>query len=332
MPAEEQPPMRIGAFIHPELPLAAAARRLEELGFDYAAVADHVAFHAPTTNAFVALGVAAGATERIGLLSAIALLPLYPAMIAAKLTAELAYHSGGRFELGVGVGGEYPPEFEACGVPVKERGARTDESLEVIRRLLTEERVSFEGRFSTLRDVTLSPRPQRPPDVWVGGRKAPAMERAARYGEVWMPYLYSPAQLADSTRTIRARARELGRDPSGISAALFAWIRIDDDRDRAVRLAADRLSAMYGTDMSVPAERYVLAGSVEEILGRLAEYRRAGLERLILSTLATDPAEHEEIWTTIAQAILPAAGGRIPQPAGSTTAPASASRAISSAE
>lgn len=305
MTTDETSGPRFGAFIEPDLALAASARRLEELGFDYAAVSDHVAFHSPTSNAFVALAVAAGATTRIRLLSAIALLPLYPAAIVAKLTAELAHHSGGRFELGMGVGGEYPAEFEACGVPVKQRGARADEALEVIRRLVTEERVSFEGRFCTLRDVTVAPRPARPPAVWVGGRKAPALERAARYADVWMPYLYSPARLEESLATIRARAAELGREPARIRGAVFSWIRLGDDRERAVREAGERLSWMYGMDMSAPAERYVLAGPVEDCLERIGEYRRAGADRIVFSTLAREPSEHEEMWTRIAADILP---------------------------
>src|SRR2546430_7839024 len=92
-----------------------AARRLEGLGFDYLAMGEHVAFGVPTPNAFVGLSAAAAVTERIKLLSAITLLPLSPAALAAKLAAALDVVSGGRFTMGVGVGGEYPREFEACG-------------------------------------------------------------------------------------------------------------------------------------------------------------------------------------------------------------------------
>ena len=114
--------------------VAGFARRAEELGFDLLGCGEHVMFHGPVGNTFISLSVAAGATQRIRLLSSIVLLPLYPAALAAKLGAALDVASNGRYNFGVGVGGEFPKEFEACGVPVKQRGARTNEALEVITR------------------------------------------------------------------------------------------------------------------------------------------------------------------------------------------------------
>ena len=96
-------------------PVAASPQRLGE----------HVFFHVPCSNAFISLAVAAGATTELKLMSTITLLPLYPAVLAAKQAAALDVASGGRFHMGIGVGGELPREFEASGVPVSERGART---------------------------------------------------------------------------------------------------------------------------------------------------------------------------------------------------------------
>jgi alkanesulfonate monooxygenase SsuD/methylene tetrahydromethanopterin reductase-like flavin-dependent oxidoreductase (luciferase family) len=103
---------------------AAEARRAEQLGFDLVAAGEHVFFHGPTANAFVTLAAAAAVTERVRLLSALTILPLYPMAMAAKLAATLDLVSRGRFDLGVGVGGEFPPEFAASGVPVGGRGTR----------------------------------------------------------------------------------------------------------------------------------------------------------------------------------------------------------------
>src|ERR1035441_3565929 len=110
-----------------------------------AAAGGHVLFPGPVCTAFVTLAAAAAVTERIRLLSAVTLLPVYPMVLAAKMAASLDLVSHGRFELGVGVGGEYPPEFAASGVPVGGRGARTDEALAVLVRLLSGERVTAEG-------------------------------------------------------------------------------------------------------------------------------------------------------------------------------------------
>ncbi|HEY7007978.1 MAG TPA: LLM class flavin-dependent oxidoreductase, partial [Jatrophihabitantaceae bacterium] len=153
--------------------VAAAARRAERDGFDAVACGEHIFFHGPVPNAFVSLAAAAGATQRIRLLSALTVLPVYPVALAAKLAATLDRVSGGRLDLGVGIGGEYPPEFDAVGVPVRERGRRTDEALELLGLLFRGEPVDYAGRYTTLRGQRLAPTPvQRPgPPVWIGGRR-----------------------------------------------------------------------------------------------------------------------------------------------------------------
>ena len=190
------------------------ARRAEELGFDYLGCGEHVMFHGPVGNTFISLSVAAGATQKIKLISSIVLLPLYPAALVAKMGSALDVASNGRYNFGVGIGGEFPKEFEACGVPVKQRGSRTNEALEVISRLWTEQKVSFAGRYTTLNEVTIEPAPvQKPrPPIWVAGRKDPAMRRTATYADGWLPYMYTPEQLHDSIEKIKAYRKEAGRD------------------------------------------------------------------------------------------------------------------------
>ena len=203
--------------------IAGEARHAERLGFDLAAAGEHVFFHGPVASAFVTLAAAAAVTERIRLLSAVTLLPVYPMVLAAKMAATLDLVSHGRFELGVGVGGEYPAEFAASGVTVAGRGARADEALAVLVRLLSGERVTAEGRFGSLRDLRLDPPPvQRPRlPLWVGGRKMPAMRRAGRFADVWMPYMVSPESFARSLAGARDFARQAGR-PGTSLAGVFA--------------------------------------------------------------------------------------------------------------
>ncbi|HET7718967.1 MAG TPA: TIGR03619 family F420-dependent LLM class oxidoreductase, partial [Acidimicrobiales bacterium] len=199
------------------------ARQAEELGYDYLLTGEHVMFYAPTANNMVSLAAAAGATERIKLMSGIVLVPLYPAALLAKQVAVLDVVSDGRFSLGVGVGGEFPKEFDAVGVPVKERGARTDEALQVIDLLLTGKDVHFDGRFTKLDGVTIGPRGVQKPRVpfWVAGRKDVAMRRAARYAEGWLPYMYTPDMLADSMEQIAGYTAEAGRPAGTVRGGLF---------------------------------------------------------------------------------------------------------------
>jgi alkanesulfonate monooxygenase SsuD/methylene tetrahydromethanopterin reductase-like flavin-dependent oxidoreductase (luciferase family) len=298
--------VEVGAAIEVGLPVAGTARVAEELGFDLVAVGEHVAFHIPTSNAFVALAVAAGATSSIRLLSSVTLLPLYPAALAAKLTAELAHHSNGRFDLGVGIGGEFPPEFEACGVPLAERGPRLEEALIVMGRLLREEHVTFEGRFTRTTDLTLQPRPERPPRVWMGGRKPSAMARAARFADVWMPYLYTPEQLADSIATIRGQAADRhGRDPDSIGAAVYAWTCVGEDRASAVARAGAVLSENYGMDMRDAAERYAVAGTPDDCVARAREYVAAGAGRVIFTPIAESAGGRRAALEVLGREVLP---------------------------
>ena len=157
------------------------ARKAESLGYDYLCSGEHMMFHGAVPNSLITLAVAAGATSRVKLMSTVVLLPLYTPMVLAKMTSVLDVASNGRYHMGIGVGGEFPKEFEACGVPVKQRGSRSNEALAVIKKLWTEKNVSFEGRYSKFSSVTLDPQPiQKPhPPIWVAGRKEAAMRRAA---------------------------------------------------------------------------------------------------------------------------------------------------------
>src|SRR5713226_2507580 len=179
------------------------AQKAESCGYDYLVCGEHMMFHGPVANSLIALAVAAGATSRIKLMSTVVLLPLYTPMVLAKMTSVLDVASEGRYHMGIGVGGEFPKEFEACGVPVKQRGSRSNEALEVIKKLWTEKNVTFEGRYSKFSGITIAPHPvQKPhPPIWVAGRKEPAMRRAARYANGWLPYMYTPQQLKESIET-----------------------------------------------------------------------------------------------------------------------------------
>src|SRR3989337_4467304 len=153
------------------------AARIEAMGYDSVWSSEHIFFYFPTFDALTGLAAAAALTSRIRLGTAILLLPLRPAALAAKEITPVDVFSGGRLTLGVGVGGEYPKEFQAVGVPVGERGVRTDEAIQVLRRLWTEDNVTFDGRFTNLDVVTLQPQPAqrggtgRPPPSPAGGTR-----------------------------------------------------------------------------------------------------------------------------------------------------------------
>ncbi len=281
--------------------VATVARRYEEQGYDYVTSGEHISFHVPMASGIVSLSVAAGATTRIKLLSAITLVPLYPPVVLAKLGAALDVASGGRFNLGVGVGGEYPPEFEACGVPVKERGARTNEALEILTKLWAGGNVSFDGRFTRFSDISIEPPPtQQPrPPIWVSGRSEAAMRRAARFGDAWMPYMYTPEMVSESTARVRSEAARTVR------SALLIFFCVHRDGRTARAMAAERLSKQYHQDFERLVDRYALAGTPEQVVSQILRFVEAGVMSLMVAS-ACPSSYLEENLALFGSEVLPA--------------------------
>ena len=282
--------VQFGTALRSSYNVASAAAQIEALGFDILSCGEHVTFHGDSANGIVSLSVAAGATKSIKLMSSITLLPLYPPALLAKMGAALDIASGGRFMLGVGVGGENPKEFEACSVPVKQRGSRTDDSLEVLERVWTQTNVSYKGRYTTLDDFSLKPMPiQKPrPPIWISGRKEVAMRRAARYGDGWLPYMYTPEQLAGSIEKIKAYGADLGRDMTDFQPGLFIFTNVNEDSKTAITQAAETLGETYAQDFTQLVHKYALAGDPDQVQARLREYVDAGARLVLLSPACAD--------------------------------------------
>ena len=291
--------------------IAAEAAWMEGLGLEYLSVGEHFMRGnppGPTQAALPLLGVAAGATERIRLLSSILLVPFYHPLVLARMTASLDLASGGRLTLGVGVGGEFPVEFEAAGLNVRERGSRTNECLDALRRLWTEEKVTVSGRHFAFSDAAINPRPlQDPhPPVWVAGRRDAAMRRAVRYGDGWFPYFFSPERYRDSVEKINAMAEEEQRDLTGFQWAFFPYISIYPTEQEAAEAAAVALGGryLYGGDFLNIVRNYCLLGTPEMCAQRLQEYIEAGARHIVFSVACPreDRVRHIE---AIASEIIP---------------------------
>jgi alkanesulfonate monooxygenase SsuD/methylene tetrahydromethanopterin reductase-like flavin-dependent oxidoreductase (luciferase family) len=240
------------------------------------------------------------------LLSALTLLPLYPAALAAKLATTLDQVSDGRFDLGVGVGGEFPAEFTAAGVDVTQRGARTDEALKLLQELWTGDAIDFHGRFSHVPHLALSPGPVQPggPPIWLGGRRPAAIRRAGRFADVWMPYMYSPEQLAKSLTEVRTAAEEADRDPADVRGAIFCWGGVDPDPAVSRREVVDGVGAVYQQDFDRVADRYLLHGDPDQVVARIREYEDAGATTLIFNAVGHGP-RRREIVDLFTSAVLP---------------------------
>ena len=287
------------------------ARWMEDLGYEYFSAGEHFMRGnppGPTHAALPVLAVAAGATDQMRVLSSIILTPFYHPLVLARTTATLDAASGGRLTLGVGVGGEFPVEFEAAGLRVNQRGRRTDECLEVMRKLWTGEKVTFSGRHFQLTDVMINPAPvQKPnPPVWVSGRRDAAMARAAKFGDGWMPYFYDAPRYRDSVGKIKGFAAEAGRDISGFQWAHFPYIAIYPTEQQAAEVAAEQLGGryLYGGEFLDIVRKYCLLGTVENCIEQLQEYIAAGARHIIFS-ISCPKEDRERHLETIAKELIP---------------------------
>ena len=287
------------------------ARWMEDLGYEYFSAGEHFMRGdppGPTHAALPVLAVAAGATDQMRVLSSIILTPFYHPLVLARTTATLDAASGGRLTLGVGVGGEFPVEFEAAGLRVNQRGRRTDECLEVMRKLWTGEKVTFSGRHFQLTDAMINPAPvQKPnPPVWVSGRRDAAMARAAKFGDGWMPYFYDAPRYRDSVGKIKGFAAEAGRDISGFQWAHFPYIAIYPTEQQAAEVAAEQLGGryLYGGEFLDIVRKYCLLGTVENCIEHLQEYIDAGARHIIFS-ISCPWEDRERHLETIAKELIP---------------------------
>jgi probable F420-dependent oxidoreductase len=275
-------PLRAGG----DWPVAQAARTAEGLGFDAVWAGDHLACPAPGLDAPSCLAAAAAVTERVSLGFSVMLLALRPPAWAAKQLTTIDALSGGRLVLGVGVGGEFPDEFQAAGVPVGERGRRVDETLSVLPSLLTGRPVKHDGRVLSLDVPALEPAMARPPPIFVGGRSQRAMRRAVRFGDAWLPMWLEPDTVAQQAGVLAELAAEQGRPAPSI--ALLLGVRVDEDLERARGEAAAHLQGQYALPLHV-VERWTALGSVERVAEHVEAHRAAGVSEFLFMALGSDP-------------------------------------------
>jgi probable F420-dependent oxidoreductase len=226
------------------------AQAAEDLGYAYIEVPDHV-FGATARNGwtprynekdpfhetFVTLGFLAAVTTRIRLSSGVLIAPQRQTGVIAKQAAEADLLSGGRLRLGIGVGWNHV-EYESLGTDWKTRGARQAEQVEVLRRLWSEDLVSFSGRFHNLNEVSIVPPPvQRPIPIWFGGSSDAVVTRAARLGDGWMPIIEPDAQAEEKLGALREQLRSFGRDPAKFG--IEGWLRMHDGDPQRWAAAAD---------------------------------------------------------------------------------------------
>ena len=277
-----------GALASPEN-LRALAQRAEDLGFDHVWVSDHVilprqveSFYPyaadgvatfrpedPYFEPLAALNFLAGCTQRVRLGTHVLILPYRNPVLSAKMIATLDVLSGGRVILGAGVGW-MEEEFQALGLDTfKQRGAVTDEFIELYKELWTKDHPSFQGEHYRISGSGFEPKPvQKPhPPIWIGGHTGPAIRRAAKYGDGWMPIglrppaILEPEELAAKIAQLRRLTARAGRAEDAVDLTFSTDIRFDD---------------------TAGASRAMMQGRPEQIAADLRQYQDLGVSNFII--------------------------------------------------
>lgn len=263
----------------------------ETLGYHLVMTSDHIAvtpdvaerYPAPFYEPLSTLGWLAGIT-RMEIGSTVIIVPYRSPLETAKACANIDQLSGGRFIFGVGVGWA-EGEFDILGAPFNRRGAMTDEYLDAIKTLWTEDVASFEGKYVSFRDVNTAPRPvQQPhPPIWVGGPSAAAMRRAVRHGSAWHPIRITVDHLRDTDFPLLRR--------------------IADEEGKPVPDLCPRIRLRITDSPMSEIERLAGEGTIDQIRADLEQLQALGCTYVLLDSFYGDveaTKNHETTWRMLA--------------------------------
>jgi len=260
----------------------------ENSGVDSIWQTDRMIGREPYLETLATMAALAGRTRRLKFGMNVLSLGQRDPVLVAKQCATIDYLSGGRLLPAFGVGSDRSPEWVALNLDPKSRGARTDEALEIIRRLWTEDSVDFDGVHYKLTGATIAPKPvQADLPIWIGGSSKAAIHRTARFGTGWQGGAEPPEVVAQVVADIKIATAALGRsidaDHYGIGFP-FRFGRADDLPEIGVTMKA---FAGSGID---PA-RWFAIGDAQTILERVTAYIDAGLSKFILRPLGQGDAD-----------------------------------------
>ncbi|MBN8928080.1 MAG: hypothetical protein BGO51_21535 [Rhodospirillales bacterium 69-11] len=287
--------------------LVSLVELVDRSGYDSLWTGDHISFAVPILDPLLQLAQAAVVSRRLTLGTSVLLLPLRHPTPVAKQVTTLDHLTEGRLVLGVGVGGEFPREYEACDVPLKERGARLAEGVEVLRKFFSGEAVTHHGRFyGPFADVPMRPPPRQPggPPIWFAGRKEPALRRIGRLGDGYLSYVITPDMYRAALQTIEAGAADSGRTLGRFGTGHLLFTRLDRSYEAALDRATETLSVRYAMDFRKAAQRYCALGTAPQVAETIRSFHAAGVRHVILDLLGPYEERDRQI-AEVAAEVLP---------------------------
>lgn len=287
-------------------------------GVDSVWQTDRLLSREPMLECMTAMAALAGRTRRLKFGMNVVSLALRDPVLVAKQCATIDVLSEGRLLPAFGIGSPRAPEWTALGIDTKTRGRKTDEGLEIVRRLWREDSVDFDGEHYRLRGATIQPKPvQANLPMWIGGSSEAAIRRTARLGTGWQAGPETPAEAAGIVAAVRAATAEAGRsiddDHYGASFPFY----FGRGPDPAVQRAMEAYTKRTGRE----ADAYFAIGDASVIVARIAEYIAAGVSKFVLRPVgAGDEAMLAQTRQLIEQ-VLPLVATRWPKAAKSDAEP-----------
>ncbi|MFI5400647.1 MAG: LLM class flavin-dependent oxidoreductase [SAR324 cluster bacterium] len=273
---------------------------------------DRLVSRDPILECMTTMAALAGRTRKLKFGMNVVSMALRDPVLLAKQCATIDVLSEGRLLPGFGIGSPAGPEWTALDVDTHTRGKKTDEGLEIVRRLWTEDRVDFSGVHYRLRGASISPKPVQPEmPMWIGGSSAAAIRRTARFGTGWQGGPEAPVEAGAAIAGIQAAAAKAGRsieeDHYGAGFP-FRFGRADD-------AGMARLMDAYRERTGRDPLGYFAIGDAAAIVTRIAEYIAAGVSKFILRPAARGDADVTEQTRRLVEEVLPLVKTRWPRPA-----------------
>jgi probable F420-dependent oxidoreductase len=238
--------------------------------------------YAPQVDPVVGLAYAVSRTGRLKVGTGVSVLPGRNPVLVAKQLASLAWLAPGRILPVFGLQPARAAERVLFDVPDGRRAAVFDESLVLLRRMLTEERVSFTGEFFSVEEASVGLLPATPLDIWLGGSAPAGLRRVGRLGDGWLGSLLTPEESADAVATIQQAAADAGREVDPEHFGISLPVAFDGPDERLLRSIADRRP---GID-----PRTLVPTGWDEARRMLEAYVDAGLSKFVVRPAARPPS------------------------------------------
>ena len=272
-------------------------------GVDSIWQSDRIIEKTPNLETMSVMAALAGGSKRLKFGMNVASMALRDPVLMAKACATIDVLSNGRLLPAFGVGSALSRDFTATGRDTKGRGKRSEEGLQIMARLWTEDRVCFVGEYYRLVDATIAPKPiQSPMPLWVGGSAAAAIERTARWGTGWQAGIETAAQIAPVISAIKQRASELGRSIDDDHFGAGFGFRFGNVEDPVVQKHHEVLEKRLGKQ----PEGYSAVGGVDEMMALVEDFHKAGAHKFILRPIATGTADTIAQTQLMVEQLLPA--------------------------